>query len=139
MLFGKPIFKKRLKIKSSLKEIPPVIDDILANLKIKGLSDIILHDIKLVTEEALINAMKHGNNFTEELPVELGLVYFKNRVRITVRDAGKGYEYKKVPDPTLDENLGKGHGRGVFLIRELMDKVRFNKTGNKIEMVKYIR
>ena len=108
-------------------------------MKEKNVSDDILHDIKLATEEAAINAIKHGNKFNEGFPVTVYFEYGANKISITVEDKGSGYDYKKLPDPTSDEYIERGHGRGVFLIRKLMDEVKFNKTGNRIEMVKHIK
>ena len=131
--------KKTFKIKSNLKEISPVVKDIVSCLKKADFDNGILHDIKLATYEALINAIKHGNKFKEELPVIVNLTYSKDTIKISVQDKGKGYDHAKIPDPTLDEYIARGHGRGVFLIKRLMDVVHFNKSGNRIEMVKYIK
>jgi len=131
------MIKKTFTIKTSLKEIPPVIKEILEHLK-NGNKDS-LHDIKLAAEEAIINAMKHGNKFNEGLYVIVDFEYDGNKVGIAVQDEGKGYDHSKVPDPTLEENILRGHGRGVFLIRKLMDEVHFNNSGNRLEMVKYIK
>lgn len=133
------IIKKTFKIKTNLSVVTPVIKEILDCLKPANISPGVLHDIKLAAEEAMINAIKHGNRFQEGLPVVIDFKRSKDRVSISVQDAGKGYDYTRVPDPTLDENIAKGNGRGVFLIRRIMDEVHFNKSGNKIEMVKYIK
>ena len=130
--------KHLFKIESNPKEIPPVLEKILGLLKQENISSEILHDIKLATEEAIINAMKHGNKFNEALPVVVDFEHSGGKISISVEDKGAGYDYKKVPDPTLDENITRGHGRGVFLIRKIMDEVSLSKTGNRIEMVKYI-
>lgn len=131
--------KHLFKIESNPKEIPPVLEKILGLLKQENISSEILHDIKLATEEAIINAIKHGNRFRENLPVIINFEYSKDRISISVEDRGMGYDYGKIPDPTLDENITRGHGRGVFLIRKIMDEVSLNKIGNRIEMVKYIK
>ncbi len=131
--------KKTLTIKSDLKEITPVVNEIAAYLKSRGVDDNVLHDLKLVIDEALINAMKHGNKFQAGLPVVIDFNCSPNKISIAVQDTGDGYEYNKLPDPTSGENITKGHGRGVFLIRKLMDEVHFNKSGNRIEMIKYAK
>ena len=51
-------------------------------------------------------------------------------------DAGEGFDYKGLADPTTDENIIREGGRGVFLIRHLMDEVNFNEKGNEIRMIK---
>lgn len=128
--------KKNFKIKSAISEIHPLVREVLGCLQKAGLRERHLYEIKLALEEALINAVKHGNSFRKELPVLVSLIWSAKEVRLVVEDRGQGYDYSKIPDPTLDENIEKGHGRGVFLIRQLMDDVRFNRKGNRIEMVK---
>jgi serine/threonine-protein kinase RsbW len=131
--------EKTFNIKSNIKEIAPVVKEMLDCLKKGGASNEIIHDVKLSAEEAMINAMKHGNKCREDLPVMINFEYSKDKITVSVQDKGSGYDYNKIPDPTLDENIAKGHGRGVFLIRRLMDEVRFNNSGNCIYMVKYIK
>ncbi len=58
---------------------------------------------------------------------------------IWVKDEGAGFNPKTVPDPTLDENLNKPHGRGLMLMRAYMDEVGFNEAGNEVRMVKLNR
>ncbi len=144
------MIKKTFTIRTSLKEIQPVVKKILEYLK--GGDKDALHDIKLAAEEAVINAMKHGNKgfttihiqvrlnkFNEKLYVIVDFEYDGNKVGIAVQDEGKGYDYSKIPDPTIEENILRGYGRGVFLIRKLMDEVHFNNSGNRLEMIKYIK
>ena len=130
--------KKTFKIKSTLKEIDPLINTILSCLEQEGIASYILHDVKLAIHEALINAVKHGNKLEEKLSVVVDFSYSKDEINISVQDEGKGYNYVSIPDPTLDENITKTSGRGLFLIKEFMDTVRFNSAGNRIEMVKRI-
>lgn len=131
------MIKKTFTIKSSLSQMAPVVKEILECLKDSGKG--VVHDIKLAVEEAIINAMKHGNKFNEGLYVIVDFEYGAGKVCIAVQDEGQGYDYRAVPDPTLEENILRGHGRGVFLIRKLMDEVHFNNSGNRLEMIKYIK
>ncbi len=131
--------KKIFIIKSDLKKVPSAVAKILSILKKRHIDDKPLQDIKLALSEAVINSIRHGNEGNRRLRVGTELFLTEGEVRLRVWDEGKGYDYNKVPDPTLDENIEKGHGRGIFLIRRLMDKVSFNKTGSQIEMIKFIR
>lgn len=131
------MIKKTFTIKTHLKAIPPVVGEILDYLKDGNKSA--LHDIKLAAEEAIINAMKHGNKFNENLYVIVDFEYDGKKALIAVQDEGQGYNYRDVPDPTIEENILRGHGRGVFLIRKIMDEVHFNNSGNRLEMIKYIK
>ena len=55
-----------------------------------------------------------------------------------MEDEGSGFDPEKVPDPTVEENMLKYGGRGVYLIKRLMDEVEYNDRGNRVKMVKYI-
>jgi serine/threonine-protein kinase RsbW len=55
-------------------------------------------------------------------------------LKICVSDEGRGFKPKEVPDPTMPENIGNLHGRGVFLMSRLADEIEFNDTGNKVTM-----
>ena len=57
-------------------------------------------------------------------------------MNIEVEDKGSGFDYKQLSDPTANDNIMKGSGRGVYLIRSLMDEVEYNDTGNKLKMTK---
>jgi len=137
MMSGATI-KKSYTIKSDVKEMKTLIKSILTVLKKQGLSEDLVYDIRLATEEAVINAIKHGNGLKREIPVNVDFSCGDGKVAITVQDHGKGYDYKNVPDPTLEENIIKGCGRGVFLMRQLMDEVHYNSTGTRVEMVKFL-
>jgi len=131
------MIKKKFIIRSDIKKMAPIIEEIVYYLRYGHVNEGIVDDVKLASQEAVINAIKHGNRFQEDLYVIVEIELSGESIIISVQDEGSGYDYNKVPDPTLDENISKGSGRGVFLIRKLMDKVHFNSSGNRIEMVKY--
>ena len=108
----------------------------LSFLKPLALEDAALFDIRLCLEEALINAMKYGNGLQKELPVELDVDADGNGIRITVKDQGPGFDPKKLADCTDEKNLFRNRGRGVYLIHQLMDEVKYNEKGNSLLMVK---
>lgn len=126
------------KVISDLAKVNEATQEILAKLKDFNLSNDCLQDIRLSFEEALINAIKHGNKFNKNFSVDCNLTVQGNSIIISVRDQGQGYDYNKIKNPTLDENLERKCGRGVFLIKKLMDNVSFNKAGNEIIMQKKI-
>ena len=92
--------------------------------------------IKLALEEALTNAVKHGNqdNATKQLVVR----YYVDAQRavIMVRDEGNGFHPREIPDPTSEENLERPSGRGIMLMQSYMTKVRFNRAGNEVWLLK---
>ena len=103
------------------------------------LEEAIVFDIRLCLEEALINAMKYGNALQKEVPVELDVETTGDEVRITVKDQGPGFDPKKLEDCTDEKNLLLSHGRGVYLIHQLMDEVTYNEKGNSLRMVKSLK
>ena len=130
--------RKEFRIPSDLTEVPNTSVQVLKFLKPLGLKEAVFFDIRLCLEEALINAMKYGNEFKKEVPVLLTVEYDAKQVRINIEDKGKGFNVKKIKDCTEKENLARGGGRGVYLIRQLMDKVTYNSKGNRLQMVKVL-
>jgi serine/threonine-protein kinase RsbW len=104
-----------------------------------GLAEAVLFDIRLCFEEALINAMKYGNCLDRAVDVRIGVEASPSEVRLSVEDQGEGFNPEKLDDCTQSENLTRNRGRGVFLIRKLMDALEYNSKGNKLVMVKRVR
>lgn len=92
--------------------------------------------VQLAYEEAMVNAIRHGNRHSEDKVVDILVVCDHERVEISITDQGKGFDPSKVPDPRSDELLEIPGGRGVLLIGEIMSEVRYNAKGNQIKMVK---
>ncbi len=85
--------------------------------------------------EALANAIIYGNGSDPEKRVRVEVDLSADEVTLQVYDEGAGFDPTQVPDPTLPENLDGTGGRGIFLIRELMDEVRYNEPGNCVRLV----
>ncbi len=119
-----------------LKEVSREITVIL---KDAGISDAVIFDVRVALEEALRNAMIHGNKMDPEKKVTVGAKITEKDLVVHVEDDGEGFEPESVPDPTDEENILKTSGRGVYLIRHLMDKVSYEHGGRRINMVKYLR
>ncbi len=84
--------------------------------------------------EALINAIKHGNKMDPEKKVIINADVEPKRIIWTVTDEGPGFDYNNLPDPTAAENLENLTGRGVFIIKHLADQCIFNAKGNEVEL-----
>lgn len=125
------------RIASRLELIPDCIGKIINKIKQLSLSEEELFDIKLCLQEALVNAVKHGNKFDPGLEAEVSVEAADNYLTIQVRDQGTGFDDKSVPSPVHTENLTKTSGRGVYLIKELMDKVEFFDRGSGVKMTKF--
>ncbi len=93
-------------------------------------------NLPMVMDEALSNAILHGNKGDEELKVHVRIYISSRRIIVQVEDQGEGFIPDRVSDPTGRENIYKDSGRGIYLIRELMDSVTFRNGGCIIEMEK---
>ncbi|MGC1500108.1 MAG: ATP-binding protein [Terriglobales bacterium] len=94
-------------------------------------------DIELALTEALANAVVHGAGSDPTKIVECDVACDQQRgMLIVVRDPGPGFDPAKIDDPCKAENIYSHHGRGIFLINQLMDEVRFHKNGTEIHMMK---
>ena len=85
--------------------------------------------------EALANAMLYGNCRDPHKRVRVEAHLTPGEIRVQVTDEGRGFDPETVLDPTLPANRARPGGRGIFLIRQLMDRVEFNDRGNSITMV----
>jgi serine/threonine-protein kinase RsbW len=93
--------------------------------------------IELALQEALANAVVHGAKEDPTKVVECLVACDEERgVLIIVRDPGEGFDPSSIPTCTMGENLYSNHGRGIYLINQLMDEVEFRKNGTEIHMVK---
>jgi serine/threonine-protein kinase RsbW len=92
--------------------------------------------VKLALEEAMTNAMRHGNLLQPSRFVTVRIKGDKGIVVLDVHDEGRGFDFKNVPDPTVDENSNKPSGRGIFLMHKLMDSVDFYDNGSGVRMKK---
>jgi serine/threonine-protein kinase RsbW len=85
--------------------------------------------------EALANAMIYGNGRDPKKRVRMEVELDGSCVCVRVIDQGRGFDPRVVPDPTVGANLQRSGGRGIFLIRNLMDEVEFNARGNEVRLV----
>jgi serine/threonine-protein kinase RsbW len=95
--------------------------------------------IKLALEEALVNAIKHGNQFDRSKKVYVSYRLLDDRFEVAVSDDGPGFDPSDVPDPTAVENLERPCGRGLMLMRHYMSEVAYNSRGNGVTMSRVFR
>jgi len=101
-----------------------------------------LADVAISVTEAVNNAIVHGNKKDPEKKVILRLICDKNRICVEVEDEGKGFDLNSLPCPITEENLLKEVGRGIFIVRSLMDKVDFifkPEGGPIVRLTKYLK
>jgi serine/threonine-protein kinase RsbW len=94
-------------------------------------------NIELALTEALANAVVHGAKNDPSKIIECDVACDQNHgMLIVVRDPGTGFDPSKIADPCQGENIYSNHGRGIYLINQLMDEVKFHKNGTEIHMLK---
>lgn len=116
-----------------LKEISK---ELIGSLQKQGVDENIIFDVHVAFEEALRNAMVHGNKSDPEKKVMIETMITDGELMICVEDEGDGFDPDSLPDPTLGENLLKESGRGVYLVKHLMDDVVYEQEGRKAVMRK---
>lgn len=95
--------------------------------------------IRLAIEEALVNAIKHGNQMDRGKSVRVSYRVHTDRFEIEIADEGPGFDPSDVPDSTAIENLERPCGRGLMLMRHYMNEVNYNNRGNSVSMTKHFR
>jgi anti-sigma B factor antagonist len=106
-----------------------------------GCSERQLNEVALAVRECVINAVIHGNRKQTRKKVHVQAELSRDRVVIRIRDEGKGFDPRSVPDPRRPENLLRESGRGILMMRALMDQVsirRAESAGMEICMVKLL-
>src|ERR1700733_2030983 len=127
----------RVTLSADRKTVDPVVQEVMAVVRemkgVDGKEDA----IELSLQEALANAVIHGAKEDPRKTVECLVSSDQERgILIVVRDPGTGFSPQSIPGCTVGENVYSNHGRGIFLINQLMDKVEFRKNGTEIHMVK---
>jgi len=92
--------------------------------------------VRLSLEEALMNAIKHGNGMNPNKSVRVECTVTSDEICIVIEDEGEGFSLDTIPDPTADENLEKPCGRGIMLMRAFLSHVEYNETGNRVVLQK---
>ena len=122
---------------SCLHKARDVENEILAACEKHHFGDGDLFALKLALEEALVNAVKHGNKMDPAKQVRVHYRVCDQRADITIEDQGEGFNPAELPDPTADENIDRCCGRGILLMRAYMSSVVFNPQGNKVTLTRF--
>jgi serine/threonine-protein kinase RsbW len=133
----KLVLKLKITLAADRNAIDPVVQgimDVVRNTQCAiGKEDA----IELALTEALANAVVHGARGDPKKIVECDVACDEARgMLIVVRDPGTGFDPNAIPSPVMGENIYSNHGRGIFLINELMDEVQFHNNGKEIHMRK---
>lgn len=137
MTEAEKILHKSWTLKSTEAESQAVTDEILQTLKDHDFEENMVFAIHLSLEEALVNAIKHGNHSDPAKIVDVQCLITPEKFDVSITDEGFGFDPEGVPDPRCNSNLYKCTGRGVLLIQSYMDVVEYNDRGNCVHMIKY--
>ena len=123
-------------IPSDLAEARRVQTVIEESLQACSYSEHDIFSIKLALEEALVNAIKHGNQMDPDKRVFVVYTVTPARFEIEITDEGEGFNPEEVPDPTDPDNIERPCGRGLLLMRGFMTLVEYHGKGNSVRMAK---
>ena len=113
-----------------------VLDEIVSAAESNGYDDDSIFGIKLALDEALINAIKHGNKLDAAKRVTIDATVTPRQIEVEIEDQGCGFNRACVPDPTADANIEKPSGRGILLIESYMNTVEWSCGGRRLRMVR---
>lgn len=134
MTEGTPRYETVVRIPSNTAEGQRLQDEIVAQLSGQGFSDRVIFGIRLSIEEALVNAIKHGNQLDPHKQVTVRYTINDEHFAIQIEDEGPGFCPEDVPDPTAPENLERPCGRGLMLMNNYMTECAFIPPGNVCRM-----
>jgi serine/threonine-protein kinase RsbW len=123
---------------SEVTAISPFVDKLMPLLRNCSCVPEGVSDVEIALREALANAIIHGNHEDRRKHVHVTCRCEPDEVSIVVKDEGSGFDINTVPDPTARENIGSVHGRGILVMKALMDEVRFEEGGIVVHMRKSV-
>lgn len=123
----------------SLIENIKIVESFIDNAREKyPINEDIYGNIMISVTECVTNAIVHGNNLDVTKTVDLELHLDDNQVEFVIMDQGQGFDYDHLIDPTAPENLEKTGGRGIFIMKNLADGIKFEDKGRKTILTFYM-
>ncbi len=132
-----PFFEIEAWMPSEIKAISPLVNHLMR--LIEGSHCVCGEEpsVQLALMEALNNAVVHGNHMDREKLVQVVCCFELGKgVSVVVKDQGQGFDPNAVPDPTAAENIFADHGRGIWVMKSVMDEVFFERGGTEVRMRK---
>ncbi len=127
---------RTVRVNSTLHEAKVPESEILVHVRKHGFCEEAVFAIKLALEEAMTNAVKHGNGNDATKKITVRYAVDDERIEITVSDEGQGFAPEDVPDPTSNDRLTLPSGRGIMLMRAYMDDVEYRRNGREVYLMK---
>ncbi len=131
----------KFEIFSTIDNIPKAIEFVETEIRKAGLSEDEVANCSIAVSEAITNAVIHGNKLDEKKKVLVRVKRGRNSICMSVEDNGRGFSLTDVKNPLQPENKKKEHGRGVFIMNSLSDRVKyaFKEHGTEVTIIKKIR
>lgn len=130
------LVKLDLTLPGDVNAISPVVEEVMATVTEMGCAAGREFEIELAMREALANAIEHGSGRDPSKRIQCCVACDHERgMLIVVRDPGPGFDPAQIPSPIVGRNLFSTGGRGIYLINQLMDEVRFERGGTEIHML----
>jgi serine/threonine-protein kinase RsbW len=136
---GGPCLELERSLPSEVSAISPFVDKLMLLIRKCGCAAEGESEVEIALREALANAIIHGNHENPRKHVYVRFRCEPDEVSFAVRDEGRGFDLTKLADPTVPGNTGAVHGRGIYLMKALMDEARFEEGGVVVHMRKGAR
>lgn len=131
------ILNFRTSIPADVQRIGPIVEHVMGLVRRMGCAAGHEFEVETALREALANAIIHGAGGDPHKKVEFCVSCDDSRrMLIVVRDPGPGFDPASISSPVVGQRIYSTHGRGIYLINQLMDEVRFERGGTEIHMVK---
>lgn len=117
--------------KSELRKVEKFIDAIF---KENSLNRVHFNRVILCVSEAVINSIEHGNKNDTNKTVTIEVNCDLENIDVKIEDEGSGFDLKEVENPTTKNNVKKESGRGIYIIRTLSDNLKYNQSGNSVQL-----
>lgn len=127
--------RNSLKLASTLESVDRVEHEAELLAGRAGFSEDDVSNIAMAVREAAVNAVLHGNAYSADKQISVQFEVDENDLTVRISDEGSGFDAEGLPDPLSPENILRGSGRGVFLMRAFMDEVHFRKLSPGTEIV----
>jgi len=128
-------------LESTLESVDSAEEMVVAVAQRAGFDEDDLMKIGMAVRESMVNAVVHGNRYSDRKKVRFSVAHSPRELRVTIADEGDGFDFESLPDPLAPQNLMATSGRGIFLIRSFMDEVllkHLEPGGTEVTLVKYV-
>lgn len=122
-------------VKSNPDLLPELEDKIIEIAKSLNLSPTKINSLALSFSEAISNSMKHGNQYNKDKNVIIDIYTDNNKLFISLKDEGQGFDINAIPDPTKPENILKESGRGIHIMKNFLDDLVYNFSPDGTQVI----